>query len=84
MNIVDALGLLAGGLTTGSLVPQLIQIIKTKSTRDVSLVMFLMFFAGIVCWLVYGIIIMSIPVIAANSLSMVMTFTILVYKFKYR
>jgi MtN3 and saliva related transmembrane protein len=46
MDLTVALGLLAGGLTTVSFVPQVIKIWKTKSAEDVSLKMFLALCAG--------------------------------------
>jgi len=84
MSIIDCLGLIAGGLSTGSLVPQLIRIIKIKSTKDISLEMFLISFLGLVCWLAFGILIKSIPIIVSNVLSISMVITIILYKLKYK
>ncbi len=48
------LGLLAGTLTTISFVPQVWQTWKTRSTKDLSLGMLLIFTLGIALWLIYG------------------------------
>jgi MtN3 and saliva related transmembrane protein len=47
MDMTDGLGLLAGGLTTASFVPQVTKIWKTKSVEDVSLKMFVAFCIGV-------------------------------------
>ena len=41
------LGLFAGLLTTSSLVPQVIKAWKTRSTKDISLIMLLMMWIGV-------------------------------------
>lgn len=81
--IINALGFIAAILTTCGFIPQLIKIIKTKSVQDISFDMFAMFLAGVICWLIYGILIKSPPVIIANFVSMLMNITILCYKIKY-
>lgn len=84
MNIADIFGLTAATLTTGSFIPQLYKIVKTKSTKDISVGMFAMFLAGVICWEIYGIMIKSLPVIVANIASMIMNITIILYKIKYK
>lgn len=81
---METLGYIAGILTTIAFVPQVIQIYKTKSAEDVSLAMFLLFTAGVVMWLVYGIQSQAVPVIAANSITFILSCVILFFKFKYR
>jgi MtN3 and saliva related transmembrane protein len=77
------IGLLAGILTTSSLLPQLIRTLKTKSAKDLSLGMFLLFVLGIVCWLTYGIMVGEWPIIAANVITLVMAVILLVCKIKF-
>jgi MtN3 and saliva related transmembrane protein len=84
MNYIDILGLVGGGFTTCSMIPQLIQIIKTKSTKDISLGMFLMTVTGLAFWLCYGILTKALPIMISNSLSLIMSITIVFYKFKYK
>jgi MtN3 and saliva related transmembrane protein len=81
---METLGYIAGILTTIAFVPQVIQIYKTKSAEDVSLSMFLLFTAGVVMWLVYGIQSQAVPVIAANATTLLLSCVILFFKFKYR
>jgi MtN3 and saliva related transmembrane protein len=84
MDSVTLLGLLAGAGTTFGFLPQLVKIIQTKSTRDISLWMYVVITTGILLWLIYGLIIGSVPVIAANSVTLVISATILILKLKYK
>jgi MtN3 and saliva related transmembrane protein len=59
------IGIVAGALSCTTFLPQLIKTWKPKSTKDVSLVMFLIASAGIT-WLVHGIVIHSISIIGTN------------------
>jgi MtN3 and saliva related transmembrane protein len=77
------IGLIAGILTTSSLLPQLIRTLKTKSAKDLSLGMFLFFVLGVVCWLIYGIMVGEWPIIAANVITLVMGMILLVCKIKF-
>lgn len=84
MHSIDLLGLFAGMLTTISFLPQVIKTWKTKSAKDLSLGMFLIFAVGVSLWLVYGIYVGNIPVIAANACTLVMCSTILYFKLKFK
>ena len=84
MSYVTVLGLLAGTLTTISFIPQVLKVIQSKSTRDISLLMFLAFSAGVFSWLLYGIMINDMPVIIANAITFILAMIILIYKIKYK
>ena len=81
--MIDLLGLLAGALTTIAFVPQLLKLYATKSGKDVSARMFLIFSTGVILWLVYGVLIRSAPIIIANSLTLLMSLVILALKLRY-
>ena len=66
---VTAIGLIAAVCTTVSFVPQLIRVWRLRSAREISLTMFLVFSLGTFLWLLYGILIRSLPVILALSLA---------------
>ena len=83
MNSVDAaghdwLGYLAGALTTIAFVPQVLRIVRTRSARDISWGMFFILSAGVALWLWYGIRVGSLPLIAANAVTLALVLTILV------
>jgi MtN3 and saliva related transmembrane protein len=79
---VTAIGLVAGTLTTLAFVPQVVKTVRTGSTADISLGMFLILVAGIAAWLIYGAIIGDLPLILANAVTLVLAGTILVFKIK--
>lgn len=81
---METLGYIAGLLTTVAFVPQVLQIYKTKSAKDVSLAMFLIFTSGVMMWLIYGIKVNAFPVIAANSVTLILSLVILFFKYKYK
>jgi MtN3 and saliva related transmembrane protein len=83
MDNTTILGYVAGAMTTMSLVPQVIKMWKTKSARDVSLVMFLIFSVGISLWIAYGVSLHSMPIIIANTVSLLLGFIVLGLKFKF-
>jgi len=78
------LGLLAAALTTFAYLPQSIKAIKTKHTKDLSFPTLLMLEFGLITWLIYGLLINSLPIIAANTVSIVFMSIILFLKIKYK
>jgi len=84
MDSVTLLGLVAGSLTTAAFFPQLVKAWKSHSTKDISLLMYLVICTGILLWLIYGVIIGSLPVIAANAVTLVIASAILILKIRYR
>ena len=76
------LGLTAGTLTTMSMLPQAVKILKTQSAKDISLGMFAMLAAGLLLWICYGFLISSLPVVIANIVSFLLASVILSLKIK--
>jgi len=83
MGMTDAIGFLAGALTTIAFVPQALKMYTTKSGKDVSARMLLFFSAGVILWLIYGIMIESVPVILANVVTLILSGTIIALKVRY-
>ncbi|GAA5521845.1 SemiSWEET transporter [Aliifodinibius salicampi] len=84
MSFILLLGLTAATLTTIAFIPQVIKTWKTKSADDLSLGMYSIFCTGVLLWLIYGILIGDIPVIAANTVTLILALTILFFKFFYK
>jgi MtN3 and saliva related transmembrane protein len=84
MDMTSGLGLLAGGLTTASFVPQVTKIWKSKSAEDVSLKMFVAFCIGVALWLTYGIIKKDWAILLTNGVTLLLGLAILVMKIKYK
>jgi len=82
--MTEMIGLAAAVLTTGSFIPQVIQIFKTRDVSSISLVMYIAFTVGVFLWLLYGIMNAQISVILANGITFVLALMILSLKIKYR
>ncbi len=80
--MTDILGFAAAFLTTAAFVPQAMKVYKTQKTEDLSLGLFSMLFVGIFLWLIYGFMIDSNPVIAANAITLVFVAYILKKKIR--
>jgi MtN3 and saliva related transmembrane protein len=80
MDYIQLLGYLAALLTTVANFPQTYKIIKTKSTKDISLMTYLCLTTGCGLWLTYGILKSDIPLIIANGISTAICIIILVLK----
>ena len=85
MNIdhIEIIGLVAAFLTTSAFLPQVYKTWKTKDVSSLSLPMILMFFAGVVMWLIYGFLIESLSIILANAITVVSSFILVYFKLKY-
>ena len=83
MDGITLIGLLAGALTTVAFIPQLILTWRSKSAEDLSLWLLLTFDTGVFLWLIYGLLIHSLPVIVANSVTLVLGIAILFLKLRY-
>jgi MtN3 and saliva related transmembrane protein len=84
MNFVQILGLAAGTITSITFVPQVIQIWKTKSAKDLSLMMLLLLITGVLMWLTYGIIVKDTAIIYTNSMVLAMSLIMLYFKFRFK
>jgi MtN3 and saliva related transmembrane protein len=83
-NTVEILGLVAAVFTTSAFVPQVYKTWKAKSAKDLSLTMFLVFFIGVLLWLVYGYMIQSLSVVLANSVTAFLALILISFKLRYK
>ena len=77
------IGALASVLTTISFIPQVWRVWKTRSARDLSLPMYLIFTTGVALWLVYGVMLGSWPIIVGNAITVVLAGMVLAMKLKF-
>lgn len=84
MPTIEILGLIAAALTTSAFIPQVYRAWKYKSTKDISMTMYLVFLVGIILWLFYGIAIESLSVAVANGVTIVLALAIIIAKMKYK
>jgi len=81
---IDSIGYAAATLTTFAFIPQVVKSWRSRSTGDLSSTMLVVFTAGIVLWLLYGIGTDSMPVILANAVTLVLSATLVVLKIRGR
>ena len=79
----ESIGGVAALLTTLCWLPQALKILRTRATRDLSLIAYNAFAGGVALWLVNGLLIVSWPVIAANAVTLVLLLGILSLKLRY-
>ena len=84
INYIDLFGFSAAFFTTIAFLPQLYKTWQTKSAEDVSLIMLILFITGLICWIIYGLKIDSIPILVANIITFIFNFSILILKITYR
>ena len=80
MSGTEILGYCAAFLTTASFLPQAFLTLKTRDTRSLSLSMYTLFTTGVLLWLVYGVQKSDYALIFANSITLILSATILGYK----
>jgi len=83
MNITY-LGLLAGTVTSISVIPQIVKAYKSRHVRDISIWQPVLLNLGMCLWLTYGIIIGDIPLILANTFSIICNTLLIVMKLFFK
>lgn len=83
MDAITITGYIAGTLTTVSFIPQVVRAWKLKETRDISLAMLILFALGIFLWTLYGFWVASLPIIAANVVTLLLILVLLALKMRY-
>jgi MtN3 and saliva related transmembrane protein len=79
-NLTTIVGGIAALLSTISLLPQAIKIIRTRDTESISTSMYAVTFAGFILWTAYGTLLRQWPVIASNGVCLVVSAFILTTK----
>lgn len=80
---VEVIGFLAAFTSTISLIPQVIQMFRTRSVEDISVWMIVNFICTSVLWVVYGIMIASVSVWGANVIMLIFSILMMYFKVRY-
>jgi MtN3 and saliva related transmembrane protein len=80
---VEFLGALAATTTTLCWLPQLFKIVRERQAAGISLVTNAALATGVSLWCVYGVLIASWPVIAANAVTLFFILAIVGLKLRY-
>lgn len=84
MNFIEIIGLFAAACTTSAYIPQAVKVMRTKHTKDLSLGMYILIVIGLFSWLAYGIFMKNLPLILANSITLIFASITLILKIKYK
>ena len=84
MTTTDLVGYSSAFLTTLAFVPQAHHSWKSRDLSGVSLPMYSLFSLGVLGWLIYGLLISSWPIIAANGITLILACAVLLLKLKHR
>lgn len=84
MDLFTLIGLSAGFCTTAAFLPQVVKTWKSKSAKDISLGMYLIFCTGVMLWLTYGILISDLPIILTNLVTLILALSILYFKLTFK
>ena len=86
MEGIDAkwIGIAAGILTSCSLLPPLIKLIRDKKPEEVPIGMLLVLVGGLALWTYYGILKSDCPIIVTNCFSLVQNLTMITLRQIYK
>ena len=84
LDTTEFIGLIAGCLVSVSFLPQLIKSWKTKSLNDITYSMTLINVGGQILWITYGIRMQALSLIIMSRVTLIMTLSLFVLKFRYR
>ena len=80
--MIEAIGFVAGGLTTLAFVPQVLKTWRSRSAADLSGAMLSGFSVGLLLWTVYGFAIASWSLVVTNAITFALAAILLMFKFR--
>lgn len=83
MNIIDIIGYAAAGMAAIIFLPQVIQTVRNKDTKGLSLPSFILITISNSLWFTYGLLTEDTAIILSQIFLLPMGLTILLYKIKY-
>jgi len=84
MSTEQIIGIAAGVLTSTSMVPQLVKLVKEKKADGISPVMLIVLIAGLALWATYGIIKKDWPIIITNAFAFLLNLVLLILRQLYK
>lgn len=84
LTSTDIIGICAGILVIVCLIPQLVHIVKNKSSKDVSMLMYVLLLVAQVLWGTYGVLKNDLQVQITNFISAIITSLIICVSLYYR
>ena len=84
IGMTEIIGYLATAVGTCLLMPQVYKTYRTRSVEDLSWGTIILYFLNCSLWLMYGLLIASIPLTLCNSIALVVSVVQIVLKIQYR
>jgi MtN3 and saliva related transmembrane protein len=78
--IQEVIGYCAAGLTTLAFIPQALKSWRSRNLSSISLGMYSLFTLGVGLWLLYGLLLGSLPIILANAITLCLSGMVLTLK----
>lgn len=82
--LISIIGFLAGLTSTISLVPQIYKTYKSKTTRDLSMIMLVNFVICSALWIAYGHLTDTMSVTLTNVIMLVCSIILIYFKWSYK
>lgn len=84
MNWIEFVGHFGAFLSSVTFIPQVYRVWKTRSANDLSMTMLVIIFSSTIVWLVYGVALMLMPVIVANTIICVLSLMLIYFKITFK
>lgn len=84
MGLGELIGYPAAILTTAAFVPQAWKSWRTRDLSGISLPMYALFTLGVALWLVYGVVLGSVPIMVANGITLLLASLVLWLKWRHK
>ena len=81
--LLTVLGVAAGVLILSGWIDQIYKGYKSKSLKDISMILLIFISMGVILWLIYGIIVSDVFIIGTNIAAIVLLSIVLIMKRKY-
>lgn len=78
------IGIIAGVLTSASMVPQFVKVLRKKDVGTLSPLMLLVLISGVALWTYYGFLKDELPIIISNGFSVLLNIGLLICYFVFR
>jgi MtN3 and saliva related transmembrane protein len=80
----EIIGFAATIVGTTIMLPQIYKSIKTKSVSDISWGMLVLYFLNCLLWMIYGFLILAIPLILTNGIALCISILQITLKIRYK
>jgi len=81
--LTTIVGYLATATGTCLMLPQFYKTLKTKSVKDVSWGMLIVYLFNCIFWLTYGLLLGATPIILTNSIALIISIAQIILQVKY-